>query len=93
MNPVLFTAEFMLLSGIQIFSVVFSLIVFVNGLKRYWNTDKSEVFLRKSIKYFSFILLTIACAAGWALFVNIRRWKWKIKKLHLPQKPVSAAAQ
>jgi len=71
MNPVLFTAEFVLLCGIQIFSVIFSLIVFVNGLKRYLNIDKSEVFLRKSVKYFSFILLTIACAAAWALFVNI----------------------
>lgn len=71
MTQPVFPAEFVLLCGTQLFTLAFSLIVLVNGIKRYLNTDKSEIFLRKSVKYFSFILLTIACAAGWALFVNI----------------------
>ncbi|NVM30263.1 MAG: hypothetical protein HWN65_15570 [Candidatus Helarchaeota archaeon] len=71
MSNGLITVEFIFLCSIQIFTIVFSLIVFMSSLKRYLNTDKSEVFLRKSVKYFTFILITIACAGSSALFVNI----------------------
>lgn len=63
--------EFIFLCSIQIGILVFSFMVFLNGLKRYRSTNISEGFLQKSVKYFIFIVLTILIASAWGLLVNI----------------------
>ncbi|MFX1295215.1 MAG: hypothetical protein ACFFD2_10240 [Promethearchaeota archaeon] len=70
MSAQVFSIEFIILSSIQTVTVMFSFITFISGLKRYFNTNQSEIFLRKGLKYFSFILLTIAIAGIFAIIVN-----------------------
>ncbi len=70
MNNGMITAEFILLCGIQLFTIAFSTITFVHSFRRYLRTDPSEILLRKSIKYFTFIFLTIVCAGVFSLLTN-----------------------
>ena len=71
MIPPAFTLQFIILSSVQLVTMGFSLIILVNGLKRYFSTERSEIILRKSVKYFCFILISIFCAALFSLIVNI----------------------
>lgn len=64
------TLEFILLCGIQIFTMGFSAFTFIRGFKQYRHIDRSEIFLRKSVKYFIFIFITILIAGFFTLLSN-----------------------
>ena len=62
MQPPFLTFPFILLVSIEVVTIIFSLRVALSGINRYRNTDRAQKFLRKSVKYFSYILVTIATA-------------------------------
>ncbi len=70
MSNGLITSEFILLCIIQVITIGISLLTLVRSFKRYFNIDRSEIILRKSVKYFTFIFITIVCAGFFSLFVN-----------------------
>jgi hypothetical protein len=71
MQPPFLTFQYILLVSIQVVTIIFSLRVALSGLKRYRNTDRGQKFLRKSVKYFSYILVTIATAGICTIISNI----------------------
>jgi hypothetical protein len=64
------SAEFIALCIIQLVTIGFSVIIFIRSFKRYLGIDRSEKILRKSVKYFTFIFITIFCAAIFSLTSN-----------------------
>ena len=64
------SAEFIVLCIIQLVTIGFSVITFIRSFKRYLGIDPSEKILRKSVKYFIFIFITICCAAFFSLASN-----------------------
>jgi len=70
MNEPIYSAEFILLCIIQMVTIGFSVISFIHSFKQYLRIDPSEVILRKSVKYFTFIFITICCAALFSLACN-----------------------
>ncbi|NVM54251.1 MAG: hypothetical protein HWN66_11165 [Candidatus Helarchaeota archaeon] len=71
MNNGMITPEFILLCGIQIATMGFSLITFIHSFKRYLHIDPTEVILRKSVKYLAFLFLTIIFAGIFSMTVNL----------------------
>ncbi|MHA1651415.1 MAG: hypothetical protein ACTSYB_14580 [Candidatus Helarchaeota archaeon] len=64
------TIEFTLLCCIQIFTIGISLIIFINSFRRYLSINPSELLLRKSVKYFTLIFVTVTVAGIFSLFSN-----------------------
>lgn len=70
MNQPADSVEFIALCIIQLVTIGFSVITFIRSFKRYLGIDRSEKILRKSVKYFTFIFITIFCAAIFSLISN-----------------------
>jgi len=70
MSPPADSAEFIVLCIIQLVTIAFSVITFIRSFKQYLGIDPSEEILRKSVKYFTLIFITISCAASFTLASN-----------------------
>jgi len=70
MNQPADSTEFIALCVIQLVTIGFSVITFIRSFRRYLGIDPSEIILRKSVKYFTFIFITIFCAAFFSLTSN-----------------------
>lgn len=70
MDQLAYSAEFIILCIIQMVAIGFSAVIFIHSFKRYLRIDPSEIILRKSVKYFIFIFITISCAGFFSLACN-----------------------
>ncbi|MHA1129598.1 MAG: hypothetical protein ACTSQQ_02210 [Candidatus Helarchaeota archaeon] len=71
MQPATLSFQFIILCSIQVITIIFSFRVAFDGIKRYCNSDRTQKFLRKSVKYFIFILITVASAGIFTIISNI----------------------
>jgi hypothetical protein len=67
----LISAEFILLCNVILICSTFSTVIFIRSFKHYLRTDPGEQMLRKSIKYFTLIFVTIDVAGVFSLISNI----------------------
>ncbi|MHA1265836.1 MAG: hypothetical protein ACTSRS_11440 [Candidatus Helarchaeota archaeon] len=62
--------EFALLCSIQLFTMAFSSVIISRSYRHYRRTNPSEILLRKSIKYFTFIFVTINFGGIFSIISN-----------------------
>ena len=71
MNQFEYSAEFIILCIIQMVTMGFSATTTIRSFKQYLRMNPSDIILRKSVKYFTFIFITIFGAAFFSLISNL----------------------
>ncbi|HUY00170.1 MAG TPA: hypothetical protein VMV49_11485 [Candidatus Deferrimicrobium sp.] len=70
MNQQLISTEFIVLCIIQLITLVTSLIILITSFKHYLNIDRSKFLLRKSVKYFTLLFVSIASLCVFSLVLD-----------------------